>query len=45
VGIDSNYGAYESVAANAGLAYPVWTDTRKLKRLREEIFVSRIKAR
>jgi len=42
-GIDSNYASYEGLAVQGGVAYPIWTDTRRLKRLREEIYASRMK--
>lgn len=39
------YGEYAGVAAAAGLAYPVWTDSRRLRTLEEEIFTTRMKVR
>jgi hypothetical protein len=41
-GIDSEYASYEGLAVAHGVAYPVWTDTRKLQGLREEIFAARV---
>jgi hypothetical protein len=41
-GIDNEYASYEGLVAQQGVAYPVWTDTRNLRRLREEIFASRV---
>jgi len=41
-GIDSQYGPYEGLAVARGIAHPIWTDTRKLKRLREEIYSTRL---
>jgi hypothetical protein len=41
-GIDSEYASYEGLAAAHGSAYAVWTDTRRLQILREEIYGTRI---
>ena len=42
-GVDSEYASYEGLAVSRGTAYPVWTDTRKLKRLKEEIYATRVR--
>jgi hypothetical protein len=42
-GIDSEYASYEGLAAAHGSAYAVWTDTRRLKVLREEIYGARLR--
>jgi hypothetical protein len=34
------YGDYEGLAAAAGVAHPVWTDTRRLRTLREEVYTT-----
>jgi hypothetical protein len=34
------YGDYEGLAVAAGVAHPVWTDTRRLRILREEVFTT-----
>jgi hypothetical protein len=36
------YGYYQGLAAAAGTAHPIWTDTRKLVELQEEIYTSRV---
>ena len=40
--VDNDYGPYEGLAVSAGVAHPVWTDSRRLKSLREEIYTTRI---
>jgi hypothetical protein len=42
-GIDREYGAYEGVVAARGVAHPIWTDTRRLKMLGEEIYTATLK--
>ena len=34
------YGDYEGLAVAAGIAHPVWTDTRRLRTLREEVYTT-----
>jgi hypothetical protein len=34
------YGDYEGLAVAAGVAHPVWTDTRRLRSLREEVYTT-----
>jgi hypothetical protein len=34
------YGDYEGLAAAGGLAHPLWTDSRRLARLQEEIYTA-----
>jgi hypothetical protein len=34
------WGDYEGVAALAGTAHPIWTDTRQLRRYKEEIYTA-----
>lgn len=34
------YGDYEGLAVAAGIAHPVWTDTRRLRALREEVYTT-----
>ena len=34
------YGDYEGLAVAAGVAHPIWTDTRRLRSLREEVFTT-----
>ena len=34
------YGDYEGLAVAAGVAHPVWTDTRRLRTLREEVYTT-----
>jgi hypothetical protein len=36
------YGFYQGVAASDGIAHPIWTDTRKLATLNEEIYTVRL---
>ena len=38
-----HYGYHQGVAALAGVAYPIWTDTRDLAQLREEIYTTRLR--
>jgi hypothetical protein len=42
-GLDSNYGSYEGLAAANGVAHPIWTDTRRLKRLGEETYTTSVR--
>jgi hypothetical protein len=41
-GVDNEYASYEGLAVQDGVAHPVWTDTRNLRRLREEIYSTRV---
>jgi hypothetical protein len=41
-GVDSEYASYEGLAVGHGVAFPVWTDTRKLRQLGEEIYAARV---
>jgi hypothetical protein len=34
------YGDYEGLAVAGGVAHPVWTDTRRLRTLREEVYTT-----
>jgi hypothetical protein len=34
------YGDYEGLAVAAGVAHPIWTDTRRLRALREEVYTT-----
>jgi hypothetical protein len=36
------FGYYQGVAAANGVAHPVWTDTRRLATLKEEIYTARV---
>jgi hypothetical protein len=36
------YGYYQGLAAAHGVAHPIWTDTRRLKSLGEEIYTTRL---
>ena len=38
------YGDYEGLAAAGGVAHPIWTDSRKLQTLQEEIYTARLTA-
>jgi hypothetical protein len=42
---EGEYGDYESVVAAAGIAHPVWSDSRDLARRGEEIYTARVAAR
>jgi hypothetical protein len=39
------YGFYQGVAAAGGVAHPIWTDTRRLATLNEEIYTARLSER
>jgi hypothetical protein len=39
-----SYGDYEGVAAANGVAHPIWTDSRRLGALGEEIYTTRLRA-
>ena len=39
------YGFYQGVAAANGIAHPIWTDTRRLATLNEEIYTARLSER
>ena len=41
--VDFGYGEYAGVAASHGIAHPVWTDSRELDSLGEEIYTTRLK--
>jgi len=36
------FGYYQGVAAANGVAHPIWTDTRRLRTLKEEIYTARL---
>ena len=36
------YGFYQGLSAAGGIAHPIWTDTRRLKTLGEEIYTARL---
>jgi hypothetical protein len=38
------YGDYEGLAVAAGVAHPIWTDTRRLRSLREEVYTTTLSA-
>ena len=38
------YGDYEGLAVSAGVAHPIWTDSRQLRTLREELYTTRLTA-
>ena len=38
------YGDYESIVGAGGIAHPIWSDSRDLRRRAEEIFTARIEA-
>jgi hypothetical protein len=42
--LDAGYGDYEGVVAAHGVAHPIWTDGRDLRRLGEEIYTTRLRA-
>lgn len=42
---EGEYGDYESVVAAGGIAHPVWSDSRDLRRRGEEIYTARVAAR
>lgn len=42
--IDNDYASYEGLAVSAGIAHPIWTDTRNLERAREEIYTTSLRA-
>jgi hypothetical protein len=42
--LDSGYGDYEGLAAAAGVAHPIWTDSRLLRTRGEEIFTTTLTA-
>jgi hypothetical protein len=44
-GVDSGFASYEGLAVADGVAHPIWTDTRDLRRLREEIYTTQLAAR
>jgi hypothetical protein len=37
------YGDYAGLAAAGGIAHPIWTDTRQLKRLGEEVYTAALR--
>ena len=41
-GASYEYGYYQGVTASHGIAHPIWTDTRKLPTLNEEIYTVRL---
>ena len=43
--LDSGYGDYEGVLAAAGVAHPIWTDSRLSRSRGEEIFTTALTAR
>jgi hypothetical protein len=44
-GATFEYGFYQGVAASQGIAHPIWTDTRRLATLNEEIYTARLSER
>jgi hypothetical protein len=43
-GLASEYAAYNGLAAADGTAHPIWTDTRRLQTLKEEIFTTTLRS-
>ena len=43
-GVDSGFASYDGLAVANGVAHPIWTDTRDLGRLGEEIYTTRLRA-
>jgi hypothetical protein len=43
-GVDSGFASYDGLAVTDGVAHPIWTDTRNLPRLREEICTTSLSA-
>jgi hypothetical protein len=43
-GVSSEYASYEGLAAADGVAHPIWTDTRRLATLGEELYTTRLTA-
>lgn len=41
-GASYEYGYYQGLAAAGGIAHPIWTDTRRLPTLGEEIYTARL---
>ena len=41
-GASYEYGYYQGLVASHGIAHPIWTDTRKLPALNEEIYTVRL---
>jgi len=37
------YGDYDGLAAAGGIAHPIWTDSRRLARLSEEIYTAALR--
>ena len=42
-GVDSGFAAYDGLAVANRVAHPIWTDTRDLRRLGEEIYTTRLR--
>ncbi len=42
-GIEGQYGAYAGLAVSGGVAHPIWTDSRRFKVAREEIYTTTIR--
>lgn len=40
--LSSNYASYDGLAVAQGVAHPIWTDTRRLGSLKEEIYTTRL---
>ncbi len=39
------YGDYEGLAVAGGVAHPIWTDTRRLRTLAEEVYTTTLSER
>jgi hypothetical protein len=42
--VDNDYASYEGLAVSNGVAHPIWTDSRKLKTLKEETYTTSVRA-
>ena len=44
-GLNREYGDYEGLAVAGGVAHPIWTDTRRLRTLAEEVYTTTLSER
>ena len=44
-GVDRGFASYDGLAVAIGVPHPIWTDTRNLGRLREEIYTTLLVAK
>lgn len=42
-GVEGQYGAYDGLAVSGGVAHPIWTDSRRFKVAREEIYTTTVR--